>query len=73
LARKFDCSEILEKTGAGKNGLKTDHLPWKLAFLYDPHKASIHTVQNSYSSKTTNLDCEPRILHLSFNIVTRQD
>jgi hypothetical protein len=27
LARKFDCSEILEKTGAGKNGLKTDHLP----------------------------------------------
>lgn len=67
LARKFACTGILEKTGAGNNVLKTDHLPCKLAFQYDPNKPSIHTME--YSS--TKLDCEPRILHLSFNIVTR--
>lgn len=73
LARKFACSEILEKIGAGKNVLKTDRLPCKLAFQYDPNKASFHTMENSCSSKTTKLDCEPRILRLSFNIVTGQD
>ena len=67
LARKFTCSEILEKIGADKNVLETDHLPCKLTFQYDPNKATVHTVENSCSYKTTKLDCEPRILCLSFN------
>jgi len=73
LARKFTCSEILEKIGADKNVLKTDHLLCKLTSQYDPNKTSIHTVENSCSYKATKLDCEPRILCLSFNKVTRQD
>jgi len=32
LTRKFACSEIFGKIGAGKNLLKTNHLPCKLAF-----------------------------------------
>jgi hypothetical protein len=50
LAGNFACSEILEKIGAGKNVLKTNHLPCKLSFQYDPNKASVHTVENSCSS-----------------------
>jgi hypothetical protein len=73
LRRKFACSEILEKIGAGKNVLKTYHLPCKLTFQYDPNKASVHTMENSCCSKTTKLNCEPRILRISCNIVTRQD
>lgn len=70
MASKFACSEILEKIGVDKNVLKTDYLQRKLAFQYDQNKVTIHTVENSCSSKTTKLDCEPRILRF---IVTIQD
>lgn len=73
LASEFACSEILEKIGAGKNVLETDRLQWKLAFQYDPNKVAVHLVENSCSSKTTKLDCEPRILQFIVTIQGLQD
>jgi len=41
LARKFACSEVLEKIGAGKNVLKTNHLHanWLFGMTQTKHQS----------------------------------